>query len=182
MRNVVVLGAGTGGALVANLLSHRLDLRQWTITVIDRGSVHVFQPGLLFLPFAMYGYRTEEDVVRPISAPLPRNVDLVRSDIRLIDYAKQEVQTDRGAYAYDFLISALGCRAAPEEVEGMAEEMGRRAHVLHARRSAGDAEAARRNDRRPARDRHRRDADQVPGRAARIRRSRRPLLPTEGHS
>ena len=50
MKNIVILGAGTGGALVANLLSHRLDLRQWQITVIDRGSLHVYQPGLLFLP------------------------------------------------------------------------------------------------------------------------------------
>ena len=131
MRNAVILGAGTGGALVANLLSHRLDLKQWAITVIDRASVHVYQPGLLFLPFAMYGYRTEEDVVRPISAPLPHNVDLVRSDIRLIDHAKREVQTDRGAYPYDFLISALGCRAATEEVEGMAEAMGRGAHTFY---------------------------------------------------
>jgi len=131
MKNLVILGAGTGGALTANLLSHRLDLKEWTITLIDRASLHVYQPGLLFLPFAMYGYQTQDDVVRPISAPLPRNVDLVRTDIRLIDHAKREVQTDRGAYPYDFLISALGCRAAPEEIEGMAEEMGTGVHTFY---------------------------------------------------
>ena len=82
--------------------------------------------------------------MRPIAAPLPRNVDLVDADIRLIDHAKRKVQTDNGAYPYDFLICALGCRTAPEEVEGMAEEMGtRRAHVLHARRRARDARRAR---------------------------------------
>ncbi len=131
MKNIVILGAGTGGALVANLLSHRLDLRLWQITVIDRGSLHVYQPGLLFLPFGMYGYHTQEDVVRPISAPLPRNVDLVRTDIRLIDHAKRVVQTDRGTYPYDFLISALGCRSAPEEVEGMADQMGIGVHTFY---------------------------------------------------
>ncbi len=131
MKNIVILGAGTGGALVANLLSHRLDLREWMITVIDRENLHVYQPGLLFLPFAMYGYQTQDDVVRPISAPLPRNVDLVRTDIRLIDHAKREVQTDRGTYPYDFLVSALGCRAAPEEVEGMAEQMGNGVHTFY---------------------------------------------------
>jgi len=131
MKNLVILGAGTGGALTANLLSHRLDLKEWTITLIDRASLHVYQPGLLFLPFAMYGYQTQDDVVRPISAPLPRNIDLVRTDIRLIDHAKREVQTDRGAYPYDFLISALGCRAAPEEIEGMAEEMGTGVHTFY---------------------------------------------------
>ena len=110
MKNVVILGAGTGGALVANLLSHRLDLRQWAITVIDRASLHVYQPGLLFVPFGIYGYESEDDVVRPIAAPLPRNVGLVNADIRLIDHANKEVRTDDGAYPYDFLIAALGCR------------------------------------------------------------------------
>ena len=131
MKNIVILGAGTGGALTANLLSHRLDLRQWTITVIDRADLHVYQPGLLFVPFGMYGYRSEDDVVRPIAAPLPRNVDLVNADITFIDHAKRQVTTDKGIYVYDFLISALGCRVAPEEVAGMAEEMGSGVHTFY---------------------------------------------------
>jgi sulfide:quinone oxidoreductase len=117
-------GAGTGGALVANLLCDRLDLREWSITVIDRASLHVYQPGLLFLPFGMYGYRSQDDVVRPIRVPLPRNVGFVAADVRLIDHARREVRTDQGNHTYDFLISALGCRIAPEEIEGMAEAMG----------------------------------------------------------
>jgi len=131
MKNVVILGAGTGGALTANLLCHRLDLRQWAITVIDRANLHVYQPGLLFIPFGMYGYESQDDVVRPIAAPLPRNVRLVNADVRLIDHARKEVQTDNGAYPYDFLISALGCRVVPEEVQGMAEEMGTGVHTFY---------------------------------------------------
>ena len=41
------------------------------------------------------------------------------------------MQTDNGAYPYDFLISALGCRMAPEEVPGMAEAMGTRVHAFY---------------------------------------------------
>ncbi len=69
MKNIVILGAGTGGALTANLLSHRLDLRQWKITVIDESALHVYQPGLLFLPFGMYGYREQDDVVQADHRP-----------------------------------------------------------------------------------------------------------------
>jgi sulfide:quinone oxidoreductase len=131
MKNIVILGAGTGGALTANLLSHRLDLAEWTITVIDRSPLHVYQPGLLFLPFAMYGYREKGDVVRPIEAPLPRGVDFVAAEVILIDHAQRVVQTDEGAFPYDFLVSAMGCRVAPEEIEGMAPAMGTGVHTFY---------------------------------------------------
>ena len=131
MKNIVILGAGTGGALTANLICHRLDLKEWTITVIDRSSLHVYQPGLLFLPFGMYGYRSQGDVVRPITVPLPRNVGFVAADVRLIDHEQREVRTDKGVFPYDFLVSALGCRVAPEEIEGMAEPMGTDVHTFY---------------------------------------------------
>ena len=131
MKRIVILGAGTGGALCANLLCHRLDLRQWSITVIDREQQHLYQPGLLFLPFGVYGYHSEADVVRPIASPLPRQAELVTTEIEHIDHARREVHTRHGNFAYDFLISALGCRAAPEEVEGLAESMGRDVHTFY---------------------------------------------------
>ena len=131
MKNIVILGAGTGGALTANLLCHRLDLKEWTITVIDRSSLHVYQPGLLFLPFGMYGYRSQEDVVRPITVPLPRNVGFVAADVQLIDHEQREVRTDKGVFPFQFLVSALGCRVAPEEIEGMAEPMGTDVHTFY---------------------------------------------------
>ena len=131
MKNIVILGAGTGGVLSANLLSHRLNLKAWAITVIDRESIHVYQPGLLFLPFGLYGYDSRDDVVRPIAQPLPHNVSLVAADIQFIDHVKREVRTDHGTYPYDFLISSLGCHSAPEEIEGMAEEMGRGVHTFY---------------------------------------------------
>ena len=99
--------------------------------MIDRANLHVYQPGLLFIPFGMYGYQSQDDVVRPIASPLPRNVALVNADVRLIDHAKRAVRTDRGEHAYDFLISALGCRTAPEEVVGMAEAMGTGVHTFY---------------------------------------------------
>ena len=131
MKNILILGAGTGGVLSANLLSHRLDLKQWKITVIDREQIHVYQPGLLFLPFDLYGYHAREDVVRPISSPLPRSVELVFADVQHIDTAKREVRSSVGLHPYDFLISAMGCRSAPEEIEGLAEAMGSEVHTFY---------------------------------------------------
>lgn len=131
MKNIVILGAGTAGALSANLLSHRLDLAEWAITVIDRSPLHIYQPGLLFLPFGMYGYRGQEDVVKPIAEPLPRGITFVATEVYLIDHANREVRTEEGTFPYDFLVCALGCRTAPEEIEGMAPAMGRGVHTFY---------------------------------------------------
>jgi sulfide:quinone oxidoreductase len=125
MKQIVILGAGTGGALIANLLSEKLSLREWVITVVDRADVHVYQPGLLFLPFALYGHDSPDRIVRPIRDPLPRNVNFLAADILRIDPEKKTVETSLTTLRYDFLVSALGCRVAPEEIEGLAEPMGR---------------------------------------------------------
>lgn len=125
MKQVVILGAGTGGALVANLLAQKLNLREWVITVIDRSDQHVYQPGLLFLPFGLYGHDDHRDIVRPIRDPLPRNVNFLAADILRIDAEKKTVETSITTLRYDWLIGAMGCRVAPEEVEGLAEPMGR---------------------------------------------------------
>src|SRR4029079_6905560 len=62
IRNLLILGAGTAGTLLANKLQHRLARDEWTITIVDRSGLHYYQPGFLFLPFGLYH---PEQVVRP---------------------------------------------------------------------------------------------------------------------
>ena len=59
-----VTGFGTGGTLTANrLLRHyRHEHQPVHITVVDQDNFHVYQPGLLFVPF---GLAHEQDIVRP---------------------------------------------------------------------------------------------------------------------
>lgn len=125
MKQVVILGAGTGGALIANLLSQKLDLKQWVITIVDRADTHVYQPGLLFLPFGLYGHDDHRDLVKPIGEPLPRNVNFLAAEILRIDPEKKTVETSLTTLRYDWLVCALGCRVAPEEIEGLAEPLGK---------------------------------------------------------
>jgi len=54
MRNVVILGGGTVGTMMANRLVKHLHPEEWTVTVVDRDDVHVYQPALLFIPFGTY--------------------------------------------------------------------------------------------------------------------------------
>jgi sulfide:quinone oxidoreductase len=142
MNNIVILGAGTGGVIVANLLRSRLPVKEWDITVIDKGTKHVYQPGLLFLPFKLFGYHDPERLVRPIEEPLPKDVRFVQAEVELIDHAARKVKTSSGSYPYDWLVSALGCHIAPEEVEGLAEAMGHDVYSFYNLDSAVDFQQA----------------------------------------
>ena len=136
MKNIVILGAGTGGTLVANTLRSELDLKEWQITIIDRSDQHFYQPGLLFIPFKLYGYTALTDIARPIRKPLPDVIRFVKADIHLIDHDKRQVETSDGNYAYDWLVSSLGCHVAAEEVDGLAESMGNDVYTFYTPDSA----------------------------------------------
>ncbi|HET9972231.1 MAG TPA: hypothetical protein VFQ68_28620, partial [Streptosporangiaceae bacterium] len=57
MKRIVILGGGTGGTLVANRLRRAYRPGAVEIVVVDRDGDHVYQPGLLFVPFGLAGTR-----------------------------------------------------------------------------------------------------------------------------
>jgi sulfide:quinone oxidoreductase len=118
MGKIVILGAGTAGTMMANKLRRELDREEWDITIIDKDDTHVYQPGLLFVPFGEY---KPEEIVKPRSQFIPRGVNFVIDEITKIDPDNNTVHTKNGSFSYDWLIVGLGCRIVPEEVEGMME-------------------------------------------------------------
>ena len=120
-KKIVILGAGAGGAISANLLRKKLSPKEWEITIIDRNQMHYYQPGFLFLPFRFKGYRELPDVSKPIRSLLPKDVDFVSTQITEIDTKNNKVKTTTGNFDYDWLISSLGCRIIPDDIEGMSK-------------------------------------------------------------
>jgi sulfide:quinone oxidoreductase len=117
MKRLVILGAGTGGTVMANVLRKRLAPAEWTITVVDRDTDHFYQPGFLFVPFGLYERR---QLVKDRSKVLPKGVDLVVAAIEGIDPAKAEVRVAGGeALPYDLLIVATGADIVPSETPGL---------------------------------------------------------------
>lgn len=117
MKKILILGAGTAGTMMANHLRRRLSSKQWKMTVIDRSEQHLYQPGLLFLPFGSY---QETQIVRPTRSFIPHGVEFVRDEIDKIEPEANRVQCKSGqTFDYDVMILATGCRTAPEETEGM---------------------------------------------------------------
>jgi sulfide:quinone oxidoreductase len=112
---IVILGGVTGGTLTANRL--RKELPDAAITVVDQDDRHVYQPGLLFVPFRM---ADPEDIVRPRGKQLHAGIDYIPIGIERVDIEAQQVHlTDGSVHDYDVLVVATGSRLVPEETEGL---------------------------------------------------------------
>ena len=118
MKTLLILGAGTGGTLVANKLARRLDLREWQIVVVDQEPRHFYQPGFLFIPFGWY---TPANVVKPKRPLLARRVKLILGMVEEIQPETNRVKlsAEPREISYDELIIATGCDIAPGETPGM---------------------------------------------------------------
>ncbi len=116
-KEIVVLGGGTGGTLIANRLRRRYAVDEVEITVVDRDDVHVYQPGLLFVPF---GLAHADEIVRSRSAQLRKGVEFRLADIDRVETEEDAVYlTDGSRLDYDVLVVATGARLQPDETEGL---------------------------------------------------------------
>ncbi len=117
MKKLVVLGAGLAGTMAVNRLRPHLDPAEWDITIVDQDDTHIYQPGLLFIPFGMY---RPADVVRPRRDFIPAGVRLIVAPIELVDPARQRVTLSGGhELEYDYLIIATGTAPRPDQTTGL---------------------------------------------------------------
>ena len=130
MKQLLVLGAGTAGTMVVNKLRPRLGADEWAITVVDESDEHHYQPGYLFVPFGTY---TRADVVKPKQRFIPDGVDLVVSEIELIEPDEQRVRLSDGrVLPYDYLVIATGTHPRPDQTPGLeSDEYGKTVHDFY---------------------------------------------------
>ena len=115
--NVVVVGGGVGGTLVANLLSKELG-DAGHVTVVDPTGMHVYQPGFLYLAL---GQANGQWLARDERTLLRRQVDLAIETATKVDTTRSVVETARGTtIPYDYLVIATGSRLVPEQIPGLA--------------------------------------------------------------
>ncbi len=119
MKQLLILGAGTAGTMVANRLNRLLDHDEWRITIVDQHETHYYQPGFLFIPFGMY---SKNDVVKPKRDFIPAGIEMIMSPIEVIEPEHNRVQLGGGrTLHYDFLVIATGAHTRPDQTPGLAE-------------------------------------------------------------
>jgi sulfide:quinone oxidoreductase len=116
-KRIVVLGGGTGGTMTANRLRRRLDRDEAEIHVVDSDDRHVYQPGLLFVPF---GLASVDEIVRPRARQLHDGIVFHQHEVDAVRTERDEILLGDGtALRYDVLVVATGAHLQPDETEGL---------------------------------------------------------------
>lgn len=142
MKRLLILGAGTAGTMMAHKMRRKLKVSEWDITVIDKSEKHFYQPGLIFVPFKLYGYTGEKGNIKNTRDLLPKDVNFVNKPITRLDPENNRVETADETFEYDWLILGLGCRIAPEEVPGLEAGYGKNVFYYYTMPSALDMQKA----------------------------------------
>jgi sulfide:quinone oxidoreductase len=140
-KQIVILGGGTGGTMTANRLRRRFDADEADIHVVDLDDRHVYQPGLLFVPF---GLADLGEIVRPRRRQLHGGIAFHETSVESVWTERNEVLLGDGAVLpYDVLVVATGSRLQPEETEGLTGAgWNERAFTFYTPRGAGALQRA----------------------------------------
>jgi len=122
-KQLVVVGAGTGGLMVSNhvarALASEIERGEVSVTLIGERDEYLYQPGLLYVAFDLMRPR---DLVRRVSELIVPGVRFVRDRVERVDAAANTVLTQSGQrLAYDYLVLATGSELNLAEVPGLAE-------------------------------------------------------------
>ncbi len=122
-HRILIVGGGLSGTIVANglcrQLGHELRSGAVSITMLGNTDTHMYQPGLLYVPF---GRIRESELFREQRKVLDRRVNFFVDAATNIDVDANQVTTESGkAYGYDYLVIATGSRLDLDAVPGLKE-------------------------------------------------------------
>jgi sulfide:quinone oxidoreductase len=122
-QKILIIGGGVAGTIVANGLCRQIGSELASgavaITMLSASDKHMYQPGLLYVPF---GKIRESELFRDQRKILDKRVAFFVDPAEHIDVEAQSVKTKSGkTFTYDYLVIATGSRIKPEAIPGMVE-------------------------------------------------------------
>lgn len=116
MSNIVVLGAGLGGTIMAYEIRDRVG-KDDTVTLVNKGSVYSFVPSN---PWVAVGWRERKTVEVDLEpACARRNITLMPQGAERLVPEENRIQLlDGSSVSYDYLVIATGPELAFDEIPG----------------------------------------------------------------
>ena len=116
-KQIVILGGGRGGTMTANGLRRPFHADEAETPVVDRDNRHVYQPGLLFVPF---GLASLDELARPRVRQLRRGVVFHEAEVAWVELDHDEVvrtlTVENGALKSDPYGGKVNWRIVPASV------------------------------------------------------------------
>jgi sulfide:quinone oxidoreductase len=124
MRDLLILGAGAAGSIVANKVTRELRDEiakgNYNVTVLDKNDTVYNPAGYTFMPFHLLA---PEDVMRPVKKVISPRAKVFHGgdgEVNRVNLGDRKVTVKSGKeYEYDYLLIATGARLAPEVVAGL---------------------------------------------------------------
>ncbi|MBP6346091.1 NAD(P)/FAD-dependent oxidoreductase [Neisseriaceae bacterium CLB008] len=122
-KRILIVGGGTGGTMLANLLARKLQKeilgKQVDLTLLSDSPVHYYKPAFMYVAFNMF---FKEELQRPQQSLLRPEINFIVDKAISFDLPNNTLKTQSGKqYGYDILVFATGCVPRPDRIEGLSE-------------------------------------------------------------
>jgi sulfide:quinone oxidoreductase len=126
-KNLLILGAGAAGSIVANKVTRELRKEiaedNYSVTVLDKNDTAYNPAGYTFIPFH---FLSPDNIMRPMKKVISPRAETFfgeSGEVTHIDLGNRKVSVKSGKeYSYDYLLIATGARLAPEAIPGLSDD------------------------------------------------------------
>lgn len=116
MKNIVIIGGGTGGIMTAAQFLKKGNVK---VTLLEPAKFHYYQPAWTLVGANAYNF---EKTKRTMESVMPKGVHWIKEYVAKIDAENNWVETSSGQKVnYDFLVVSPGLKMDTSLVKGLTE-------------------------------------------------------------